>query len=115
MRDAGRVERARRRLGGAAGAHDAVHLREGLAEAAGIGVVVGEAVDHAVRAVRQRDETGRREDAGLAHPATDQLARAARPPDDVARADDHGADRAAEALAQAERDGVGGVGEVARP
>ncbi len=52
--------------------------------------------------------------ADLAHPATDQLAGAARPADDLARADEHRADRAAEALGQAERDGVGRVGQVAR-
>ena len=47
-------------------------------------------------------------------PPPTSLRAAARAPDDVARPDEHGADRAAEALAQAERDGVGRVGEVAR-
>jgi hypothetical protein len=62
--------------------------------------------------IAQRDEAGRREDAHLAHPATDELASPMRPGDDVARADDDAADRAAEALAQAERDRVGRTGQV---
>ena len=63
---------------------------------------------------RQGDQAGRREDARLAHPATDHLARAAGAPDEVARTDDHRADRAGERLGQAERDGVGRAGEVGR-
>ena len=87
---------------------------QGLGQAAGVGVVLGEAVDHPVRAVGQGDEAGRGEDPGLAHPATDHLAGPARAPDDVARPDDDRADRAGEALRQAERDGVGRVGQVRR-
>ena len=56
-------------------APDAVEAAQGLGQSAGVGVVVGEPVDHAVRPVRQRDEPGGREDPGLAHAAADQLAR----------------------------------------
>ena len=78
------VERSRRRLGGAAGGLDAVEAGQGLGEPARVGVVLGQPVDHPVRAVRQRDEPGRGQDAGLAHPAADQLAGAARAPDELA-------------------------------
>ena len=77
-------------------------------------MVLGEALDRAVRPVGQGDQPGRREDPGLAHPAADQLAGAARAPDDVAPADDDRADRAGEPLRQAERDGVGRIGQVRR-
>ena len=63
---------------------------------------------------RQGDQPGRREDPGLAHPAADHLPGAARAPDDVAPADDDRADRAGEPLRQAERDGVGRIGQVRR-
>ena len=57
---------------------------------------------------RQRDQPGRREDAGLAHPATDQLARPSRAPDErracPTTTEPTGQ---AEALRQAERDRVG--------
>ena len=43
----------------------------GLGQAPGVGVVVGQAVDHAGRAVLEGDEPGRGEDAGLAHAAAD--------------------------------------------
>ena len=71
-----------------------------LGQPPGVGVVLGQAVDHPVRAVLQRDQTGRREDPDLAHPATDAAcARAARGQMTSRRADDDRADRAAEALA----------------
>ena len=79
-----RVERARRRLGRPAGRDDAVHPGQRLGQAAGVGVVLGQPLDHAVRAVGQGDQPGGGEDPGLAHPATDHLAGAARAPDDVA-------------------------------
>ena len=99
-------------LGGPARAFDAVHVRQGLGETPGVGVVVGQAIDHAGRTVGQGDEAGRGQDADLAHPATDELARAARARDDVVRADQDRPDRAAEALGQAERHGVRRIGQV---
>ncbi len=99
------------RLGDPAGRPDAGQLREPFGQATGVGVVLGQAADGPVRAVRERDEPGRREHAHLAHPAAEELARAARASDERARADDHRADRGAEALGQAERDAVRGRGQ----
>ena len=48
---------------------------QGLGEPTGVGVVLGEAVDHPVRAVGQGDQPGRGQDPRLAHPAADELAR----------------------------------------
>ena len=110
--DPARVERSGGRLGGPAGGHDAVHPAERLGQPPGVGVVLGEAVDHAVRAVGEGDQAGRGEDPRLAHAAADHLPRPARAPDHVLRADDHRADRAGQALREAERDGVGRAGEV---
>ena len=42
-------------------------VRHALGEPAGVRVVVGQAVDHAVGAVLERDQPGRGEDPGLAH------------------------------------------------
>ena len=50
------------------------------------------------RAVLERDEPGRRDDARLAHAAAEQLPGAVRAADERARPDDDRADRAAEAL-----------------
>ena len=114
MRDSVRVQPAGLRLGDAAGAHDPVEVREPLREAAGVGVVVGEARDGPVRAVGQGHEAGRGEDADLAHAAAEQLARAPGAPDEVPAPHDDRADRAGEALGQAERHAVRRAGEVLR-
>ena len=92
---------------------DARHRGESVGEIPGVGMVVREAVDHAVRAILEGDHPGRREDPGLAHPATDHLAGAAGTIDEPRIADDEGADRAAEALRQAERRRGTGRQEVA--
>ena len=42
-------------------------------------MILGQALDHARRAVPQRDQPGRREDADLAQPAADQLPRRGAP------------------------------------
>ena len=98
-----RVQAAGRGLGDPAGRHDSVELGQALGQPARVGMVVGQALDHPVRAVAQGDEAGGGEDPDLAQPATDELAAAARPPDEVLRADDDRADRAAEPLREAER------------
>ena len=94
--------------------NDAVHLREGLGQPSGVGVVLCEALDHAVWSVRQRDDAGGCEDPGLAHPATDHLACPPRSPDHVAPPDDDRPDRAGQALREAERHGVGRVRQLGR-
>ena len=65
-------------------------------------MVVGEPVDH----VLERVDAGRGDDAGLAHAAAEHLAVAPRLGDELLRAAEHGADRAAQALREAERDRV---------
>ena len=110
--DPARVETPGGGLRGPARGLDPVHLAEGLGEAPRVGVVLGEAVDHAVRAVAERDQSGRGKDPRLAHPAADHLARAARAPDHVLRPDDHRSDRAGQTLREAERDRVGRPREV---
>ena len=107
-----RIESAGRRLGDATRARHAGHLGQGLREAAGVGVVVGEAVDHPFRAVAQGEQPSRGDDPGLAHAATDELPAAPRSGDHLAPTDDDGSDRAAQSLGQAERHGVGRIGEV---
>ena len=97
-----------------AGRDDAGHRGDRFGEAASVPVVLVEALDHARVAVLQRHEAGGRDDPDLAHPAADHLARAAGAEDEVLRADDDRADRAGEALAEAERERVGRAGEVAR-
>ena len=77
-----------------------------------VGVVLGQSLDHAFGAVAQRHEPCRREDAHLAHPASDQFARAPRPPDERTVTDDDRPNRAAEALAQAEGHRIGWAGEI---
>ena len=99
------------RLGDAARAPYAGQLRQTLGEPAGVGVVLGQAVDHAGVAILERDQPGRGEDAHLAHAATDELARTPRAVDERGRADDHGADGRREPLREAEGDGVRGPGQ----
>ena len=113
MRDPGWIEPARRRLGDSPGRHDPVEVGQALGQAAGIGVIVGEALDHPVRTVAQGNQPGRGQDAHLAKAAADQLAGPAGAPDEVALADEDRADRAGQPLRQAERDGVGRSGQVA--
>ena len=110
--DAGRVQGSLFGLGDVAGRADARQARHRGGEAPGVGVVLGKALDHARGAIPEGDHPGRGQDAGLAHTATEQLPRATGPPDEVARADDHAADRAGEAFREAERDGVGGAGQL---
>ena len=55
----------------------------------------------------ERHEPSRREHAGLAHPAADHLARTTRPCDELGAAHDDRADRAGEALGEAEGGAVG--------
>ena len=73
---------------------DAVDLRQPARQRAGIGVIVGEAVDVMV----ERVDAGRGADAGLPHRAAEALLPAPDLVDEVARAGDHAADRRAEAL-----------------
>ena len=112
--DAPRIERTGRGLRRPTGRDDAIEPGQRLREPAGVGVVLGQALDHAVRAVGEGHQAGRGQDPGLAHAATDHLARASGAPDDLARPDDHRSDRTGERLGEAERDGVGRVGQVGR-
>ena len=91
-----------------------VHVRERLSEAASVGVVFGEPLDHPVGAVGEGHEPGRGEDAGLSHPAADHLSRPTRSPDDVPPTDHDRADGARQPLRQAEGDGVGRIRQVGR-
>ncbi len=81
---------------------DAVESGQPLGQAAGVGVVVGQPLDHAVGAVAQGDQSRRRQHADLAHAAAHDLARSAGPADEVGVADDDRSDRAGEALGQAD-------------
>ena len=85
-----------------------------LGQPPGVAVILGEPIDHPVRAVGEGDEPGGGDDPRLAHAAAQQLSRPPRAGDERAVADDEGADRAGEALREAERDRVGRGGELAR-
>ena len=80
---------------------------EALAEPAGAGVVVGEPVD----VVLQRVDTRRGHDAGLAHRPPEHVLETAGPKHQLGGAGDDGAERAAEALRQADRHRVGALGD----
>ena len=107
--DAARVQRSGGRLGQTTGGFDAGHRGQPFGQAAGVGVVLGQACDGAVRAVAQGDQPGRGQDADLAHAAADELAAAAGAGDEVAAAHHHRSDRAGQPLRQAEGDRVGRV------
>ena len=78
-------------------------LGEAAASRSRARVVVGEPLDVVV----ERVDAGGRDDPGLAHRAAEEvLLRARRAPDHLGRAGEHGAERAAEPLREAERDGV---------
>ena len=113
--DAPRIQGAGRRLCRPAGSHDPLHRAQCLGQSAGVRVVLHQPRDHPVRAIREGHQPGCGEDPGLAHPAADQLAGATGAPDDIARTDEHRADRAGQGLRQAERDGVGRIGQISRP
>ncbi len=85
-----RVDGGRRRIGARGG------------EPGRTGVVVGEPLD----VVLERVQTGGREDADLAHPGAVALAPDARLGHRVGGADEHRPDRRAQALGQADADGV---------
>src|SRR5512143_3238856 len=78
------------------------YLHEALREALRVRVVLGEPSAHLL----ERDESGRRDDAGLTHRATEQLAHTARLRDRLGVAADDGTDRRGEALREAELHGV---------
>ena len=84
--------------------------RERVGEAAGAGVIVGEPLDHRL----ERDDPGRGDHAGLAHPAAPARPVRARLGDHVGGAAQQRADRRAEPLRQAEHHGVGRRDELAR-
>src|SRR4029079_3258426 len=66
------------------------------------GVILGQPVD----VVLERVDTGRRDDPRLAHRAPEEVLLAPRPLDALRRAPEQRAERAAEPLREAERDGV---------
>ena len=76
--------------------------RETVGQPARVAVIVGQPLD----VMLERVEAGGGEDAGLAHAAAEHLADAVHAVDELRRAADQRADRRAEALRQAERDGV---------
>ena len=82
---------------------DAWEVGEAVGQSSGVDVILGEAVDHAVGSVTQRDQPGRSEDAGLAHSTAEQLPGAAGLLDKVGRADDDGSNWTGEAFREAER------------
>ena len=70
-------------------------------------MVLGEPLDHALGPVAEGDQAGGRQDADLAHAAADELAGATGARDEAPLADHDRADRAGQALREAERGAVG--------
>ena len=70
-------------------------------------MVVGKALDRAVRAVAEGDQARCRQDPRLAHASADHLARSVRASDEVLRADHQRADRAGQALGETKGGTVG--------
>jgi hypothetical protein len=77
------IQPAEHRLGQPSGGFDPVERGQSLGQAAGVGMVLGQPIDHPVRPVAQRDQPGRGQDADLAHSASDELPAAMSPEDEL--------------------------------
>src|SRR5256886_4378626 len=88
---------------------DAGQPAQAFGEAAGVAMVLGEALDHLI----ERDQAGRGHHSGLAHPAAQHLAHSPRALDERTRPRQHGTDRRAEPLRETEHHGIDGIGEPA--
>ena len=89
---------------------DAGQLGHALGQRPRVHVVVGQPPHHPL----EGHDAGRRDDAGLAHATPQHLAQAPGPRHDLGAAADHRAHRSAQALGEAERDGVDVAREIAR-
>lgn len=81
---------------------DARDQRQSLGQRTRIPMIFGEAIDHR----GQRDDSCRRYDSRLAHPAAEHLPRPVRPGDKILAAAKNRTDRTGQALGQAKREGV---------